>query len=70
MVLYTRHCRESRLDLDSMLMPVEYIDPKDNMQFVDEIINSFASKIQIKETEPLQEEINYIFVTPTPKRSR
>ena len=32
-------------------MPVEYIDPKDNMQFVDEIIDSFASKIQIEEPE-------------------
>ena len=69
MVPYTRCCRESRLDLGSMSMPVEYIDPKDNMQFVDKIINSFASTIQIKETEPLPEEINCMFVIPTPKHN-
>ena len=69
MVPYMRRCHESRLDLGSMPMPVEYIDPKDNMQFVDEIIDSFASKIQMEETEPSQEEINRMFVIPTPKRT-
>ena len=70
MVPYTRRCHESRLDLGSMPIPVEYIDPKDNMQFVDEIIDSFASKIQIEDTEPSTEEINCMFVILTPKRTR
>ena len=50
-------------------MPVEYIDTKDNMQYVDKIINLFPNQICIEPKEVSQDEINCMFVIPTPKRT-
>ena len=51
-------------------MPEEYIDPKDNMEFGDKIINSSVNQIRIEEKEPSQDETNCMFVIPTPKHTR
>ena len=68
MILYKQRSHESRVDLGSMSIPVEYIKAND-MDNVDKIIDLFANQICIDPKEPLHEDINCLFIIPTPKCS-